>query len=68
MSFRHPPPSLPPTVLPGIEDFQTVGGRKIKTFGHVFIAISVTVLQDNFLKHVQIRHSKAVLLVFLVAF
>jgi hypothetical protein len=51
-----------------MEDLQTVGGRKIKTSHTFCIAIFVTVVLENFEKHVQICHSTAVLLVFLVAF
>jgi hypothetical protein len=67
LSFRRTP-SLPPTVSPGTEDLQTVGGRKIKISYTFFIAISVTVVVENFQKHVQIRLCKAVLTVFLFAF
>jgi hypothetical protein len=38
----------PPTVLPGIEDLQTVGGRNIKTSHTFFTAISATVVLENF--------------------
>jgi hypothetical protein len=47
LTFRRTP-SLPLTVSPGIADLQTVGGRKIKISYTFFIAISVTVVIENF--------------------